>query len=206
MASDDTVLLFDLGGVLVEATGRSALKALLPYASDESEILERWHRSPAVNLFERGRVAPGDFARMFVNEWGIELGELAFMENFATWVTGFFEGAIPLIQALRRRHRVGCLSNTNAIHWARLPGIADIFDFCFPSHATGCMKPDREAYMNVLRELRVSAERIWFFDDLLPNVAAARESGMRAFHVDGFPELRQLLQAEGLAVCLNDQP
>lgn len=191
------IILFDLGGVLVEATGRSGLRTLLPHLSDE-QILGRWQRSTAAGLFERGKLSPVAFARQFVDEWGLEIGEAAFLELFASWVTGFFEGATEMIEAIRARHHVGCLSNTNAIHWARLRGISSLFDSCFPSHVTGFMKPEREAFRHALDTLRARANDVYFFDDLALNVAAAREVGMNAFHVANFSALTARLRSLGL--------
>ncbi|MGH8737686.1 MAG: HAD-IA family hydrolase [Burkholderiales bacterium] len=174
LARNGKFILFDLGGVLVEATGRTALRAFMPQLGD-APLLERWHRSNAVQLFERGKISPSAFAKEFIEEWQLDMGEAEFLGEFASWVNGFFDGAAALIQALRTRHHVGCLSNTNAIHWARLPEISRMFDSCFPSHVTGFMKPDRMAYVHALDELHAQANDVYFFDDLVPNVAAARE-------------------------------
>lgn len=198
------VILFDLGGVLVEVTGREALRTLLPHLSDE-QVLERWHRSQAVDLFERGKIPPSVFAEKFVKEWGLGIDAAAFVEHFAPWVKGFFEGATELVQALRARHHVGCLSNISEIHWARLPGISRMFDSCFPSYVTGFMKPDRDAYVHALDRLRVHPNEVYFFDDLAPNAAAAREVGINAFHVRGFSALTPLLRAEGLLTVGADE-
>lgn len=199
---DCKVILFDLGGVLVESAGRAALRAQLPHMS-EREVLERWRRSRAVNLFERGQISSRTFAEEFVKEWELPLAESEFIELFGTWVTGFFDGAKALVHSLRTRHLVACLSNTNAIHWARLPDAAALFDFCFASHLTGFMKPDREAYEHALRELDVRADAVYFFDDLLPNVAAARSVGINAFHVGGFADIEPVLRTEGLVAGTN---
>ena len=64
---------------------------------------------------------------------------------------------------------------------------------------TGFMKPDREAYAHALDELRAPAKDVYFFDDLSPNVAAARDAGINAFQVSGVPALAALLRAEGLS-------
>lgn len=191
------VILLDLGGVVVEATGRAALSTLLPHLS-EDQILARWHNSKAAGDFERGRISKEAFASAFVAEWDLRMSEPRFLEHFASWVSGFVEGAADLIQALRARYHVGCLSNTNPLHWARLPGVFTLFDSTFPSHVTGYMKPQREAYDYALSELRVSAQDVYFFDDLSPNVVAARDVGINAFRVRGFEELIEVLEVEGL--------
>ena len=197
MQPERKVILLDLGGVVVEATGRTALTTLLPHLSEE-QILARWQQSQAAGDFERGRISKEAFARAFVAEWGLQMAEADFLEYFASWVIGFVEGAIDLIHALRARYHVGCLSNTNPLHWARLPGVAALFDSTFPSYVTGYMKPQREAYEHAVGELRVRPQKVYFFDDLTSNVTAAREVGINAFRVRGFEDLMDVLKVQGL--------
>jgi len=192
------VVLFDLGGVLVENTGEQGLSSLLPYQLSRQEIWARWLASEAVRRFERGQISPQVFAARFIEEWRLELEPAAFIESFVAWPTGLFDGAAALVRNLRARHRVACLSNTNALHWARLPELPVLFDSIFASHLTGFLKPDREAFEHVLRELDVRAEAIWFFDDLLQNVEAACKIGIRAVQVATFAELEPALRARGL--------
>ena len=196
--NDRKVIMFDLGGVLVESVGVDVLAARFPQLGARSAVLERWQRSQAVMRFERGMLSPEAFAAAFMREWDLKLGESAFLELFASWVTGFFAGARELVQGLRSRHRVACLSNTNAIHWARLPGMEQLFDHCFVSYVSGFMKPDREAYTHALTSLGVAPGAVYFFDDLPANIAAAREVGINAFLVRGVAETEARLRAEGL--------
>ena len=192
------MILFDLGGVLIENAGRDGLKALLPYELDRSRVLERWLASPAVKRFERGLIPTQTFAAEFIEEWRLEIGPAAFIDAFATWPKGFFDGARTLVQALRMQHHVACLSNTNSVHWARFPDLPGLFDSVFASHLTGLMKPDREAFEHVLRQLDVPANAVYFFDDLLPNIDAARAVGINAFHVRAFSDIEPALRTEGL--------
>ena len=196
--NDGKVIVFDLGGVLVESVGVDVLAARFPQLGARSAVLERWQKSQAVARFERGMLSPEAFAAAFMREWGLKLDEPVFLELFASWVTGFFAGARELVQGLRARHRVACLSNTNAVHWARLPGMEQIFDYCFVSFISGFMKPDRQAYAHALKSLGVEPGAVYFFDDLPANVAAARDVGINAFLVRGVAETEATLRAEGL--------
>src|SRR3954452_9913327 len=112
---DRRVLLFDLGGVLVAASGLATLQQWLP-ALAADEVSARWHASQAVGLFERGQLSPDEFARRFVDEWQRPMAAGAFLLAFTQWVRGFYPGAQALLQRLRARHTVACLSNTNAAH------------------------------------------------------------------------------------------
>jgi len=192
------VVLFDLGGVLVENTGEQGLASLLPYRLGREEIWARWLASDAVRRFERGQISPEVFAARFIEEWRLELGPAAFIEAFAAWPKGLFEGAAMLLRKLRALHRVACLTNNNPLHWSRFPELPGLFDSIFASHLTGFLKPDPEAFEHALRELDVRAEAVWFFDDLLQNVEAARKVGIRALQVRGFADVEPALRAEGL--------
>ena len=194
----DRVILFDLGGVLVENTGEQGLSSLLPYQLGRQELWARWLASDAVRRFECGQIPPEVFAARFIEEWRLEVGPAAFIESFVTWPRGLFDGAAVLVRNLRARHRVACLSNTNALHWARFPEFARMFDSSFASHLTGFLKPDPEAFEHVLRELDVRPDAVWFFDDLQQNVEAARKAGMRAVQIRTFAEIEPALRAEGL--------
>ena len=196
--SKQRVVVFDLGGVLVESAGSFALMALVPHLHEEALVLDRWHRSSAVALFERGRITPQQFAASFAEEWDIQVSPSEFLSTFAAWIRGLYPGASSLVQALRARHRVGCLSNTNAVHWARLTDAQAMFEFCFASHLTGHMKPDRQAYEHALQKLGSPAENVYFFDDLERNVVAATSLGINAFHVRGVAEATAAARAAGL--------
>lgn len=192
------VILFDLGGVLIENTGEQGLRALLPYELDHAQLWERWLASSAVRQFERGCISPETFAKLFVEEWRLELRPSDFLDAFAAWPKGLFEGAETLVRKLSKQHRVGCLSNNNPVHWARFPELQELFELKFASHLTGFLKPDREAFEHVLLELAVPANNVYFFDDLLQNVSAARDIGINAIHVKSFAEVESALRAQGL--------
>ncbi len=196
--SGGKVILFDLGGVLIENNGRAALTAMLPQPLAASEMWRLWLESPTVRQFERGRISSDEFAASFVREWDIDLEPAMFIREFATWPVGLFEGAEALLRRLKGTHRVACLSNTNAIHWQRFPQLHALFDSCFLSHEMGHVKPDREAFEYTVDKLGAAAADVYFFDDLLPNVSMAREVGMNAFQVADFAAIEPILRKERL--------
>src|SRR5476649_2436850 len=192
------VILFDLGGVLIENNGRAALTAMLPQPLPASEMWRKWLDSPVVRQFERGRISADEFASSFVEEWKIDLAPAVFIREFATWPRGLYDGAEALLRELKGAHRLACLSNTNAIHWQRFPQLHTLFDSCFLSHEMGHVKPDREAFECAVESLGVAPAEVYFFDDLQPNVAVAREVGMNAFQVDDFAGIEPILRRERL--------
>ena len=193
------VLLFDLGGVLIDFAGFEEMRRLLPQESDRSEIRDRWIHSESVQLFERGDITPESFARRLVEEFHLELSAEDFLREFVSWAHGPYPGAVSLLRRLRATHRIACLSNSNElhtpIHRASIHPHVDTFYF---SDEIGLVKPDREIFDYVIHDLAVSPRRIAFFDDTMVNVEAAREVGLNAFSVDGIVEVEAQLRRLGL--------
>ena len=191
------VLLFDLGGVLLENVAFDTLNALLPAPMPVEDLKSRWLASPAVRRFEVGACSPHAFAAAIVAEWQLPLAPDAFLEAFAAWPKGLYPGAAELLRELRASCRVACLSNSNAVHWARFGGFREHFDVPLSSHLLGEVKPDAAYFHKALKACNADASDVAFFDDALANVAAARALGIRAFHVNGLQEVRNTLAAQG---------
>jgi len=195
--SRPTLLLFDLGGVLVENVVFERLAPLLPAPAPRAALQDRWLASAAVRAFDLGRIEPDVFAEVFVAEWGLTLSPASFLEEFASWPRGLYPGARALLDDLRRRFRVACLSNSNALHWERFGGFPDGFDVSLSSHLLGAVKPDAEAFRRALATLGVGPTDLWFFDDSAANVHAAAALGIRAFRTEGLAAVEAVLRAEG---------
>ena len=61
------VILFDLGGVLVELAGVDQMIAWSPGISTHDELWRRWLGSSAVRRFETGAIGRDDFATAVID-------------------------------------------------------------------------------------------------------------------------------------------
>ncbi len=80
-------------------------------------------------------------------------------------------------------YKVGCLSNTNSIHWDTLLQsypFMHLFDRRFASQLMGCAKPGREIYEKAAGFLGAQPRQILFFDDRIENVEMAQRLGWHA--------------------------
>lgn len=191
------VVLFDLGGVLVDVGGVGPMRKLSNVDSDE-ELWRRWLTCPWVRRFERGHCSAEDFAAGVVAEWDLAVTPEAFLDAFGSWLRGPLPGAAELVSALRRSVTTGCLSNTNAVHWElhfSQWAIVDAFDFRFLSFELGMVKPDRELFDRVAAHLSVSKGRVLFLDDNTLNIEGAADAGFIALQVRGVEETRNALVA-----------
>ena len=193
------VLLFDLGGVIVELAGLPVWTRWTGH--DEAESWTRWLRSPAVRRFESGRASATEFAEDVVREFELPVAPEVFLAEFERWPTGPYPGALELLAGLAPRFRLACLTNTNSLHWPRFladMGLRDAFDQHFASHELGAMKPDREIFELVLEALGCRPERVLFLDDNAVNVDGARDAGLEACQVRGIEGARQALRERNL--------
>ena len=97
---DVDLVLFDLGGVLIEPGGVGPLRELAGIESDE-ELWTRWLGCTWVQSFESGACTPEEFAAGFVSEWMLDLSPDDFLAEFATWPQGPFPGADALVERVR---------------------------------------------------------------------------------------------------------
>jgi putative hydrolase of the HAD superfamily len=194
------VLLFDLGGVVIELDGLPIWMELTR-EPNESVVWERWLRSPAVRRFESGLASAAEFGDEVVTEFGLEIPAEDFLARFAGWPRGPFPGVLDLIASLRGSFRVACLSNCNELHWPRFldeMGLAAAFDHHFSSHQLGAMKPDRKIFELAVGELGVAADRVLFLDDNQLNVDGARAAGLHAELAKGPEGIRSTLARLGV--------
>jgi HAD superfamily hydrolase (TIGR01509 family) len=194
-AVDYDYVLFDLGGVLVKLTGVAAMQRLAGL-DHEDEVWRRWLACEWVRRFERGLCSADDFGRGVVAEWNLPIGPAEFLESFAAWPESMIGGADALVRAAGERARVGCLSNTNALHWRQRMATWDLgslFDVVFLSYEMGLVKPDREVFEHVAAALGTPPGRIVFLDDNAINVEQAAAVGFAARQARGVDEARAAL-------------
>ena len=200
MSSID-VLLFDLGGVLVEFSGVQGLAVLLQGRLSESEIMEQMSHYLPSEQFGLGKLSREQFGSQFVKDWNLELPPEDFLREFQSWSKRLYPGAVELLTLLRPRFRLAALSNSNELHWERNTnelGVNGLFEVAISSHQVGLYKPDPQMYLIALDRLGVSPDRVMFFDDVPANVTAASVLGIRAFQVEGVEGVRSRLIQEHL--------
>lgn len=193
-------LIFDLGGVVINLSYHATydLFAKLSNKSAE-EITTLAQQLDEFKQYEMGNMDDAAF-RDFIRK---SIGMAAQDEEIdVAWNAMLLD--IPIqrletLQKLRKTHQVLLLSNTNAIHLrafnktVKQVSNQDSLKFCFDklyySHEMGLRKPDVAIYEYVLAENQLTPSQTLFFDDLLPNLAGAKQAGLQTHHVTNADEL-----------------
>ena len=193
-ATKTEIVLFDLGGVLVEYRGVTQMGKFAGI-TDPEELWRRWLSCKWVRSFEAGRCSELAFAAGIVDDWQLGMSPAAYLDQFRSWPTGVLPGAEDLVREVKRRVPVSCFSNTNALHWqyAQTWPLMSLFDHAFLSFQMGMLKPDQDAFEHVAGALGVPRGRILFLDDNQLNIDAALQLGFSAIRVAGVDEVRRAL-------------
>lgn len=195
------VVLFDVGGVLVQLSGVATVLSWVADRWTPAEVWRRWLLSPAVRAFETGRIDADTFAADLVAELELGVEPALFLDSFASWPSGLYPGARELVTRIPGHITRALLSNSNALHWPRVIddfGLGALFEHRFVSHLTGRIKPDPDAFEHVVSSLGCDAASVFFLDDNLMNVEAARAIGMQGALVSGVEGAEQALRHAGV--------
>lgn len=192
-------VIFDIGGVIIPLGGLKDLYEFIPDGETLQSIRDKWICSNAVKDFESGIISEFDFAAGITDELGIKLSPGDFLERFRNWPIEVSNRSLELLKKIAKKNLSVTLSNTNHLHWERIEQkLKGIFSAHFPSHITGLIKPDHEAFTNVSKSIGVVPKNIFFFDDTLANVESASKSGFMAHCVKNVDEAAFILTDAGL--------
>jgi hypothetical protein len=90
--TDTRVLLFDVGGVLVQLSGVETMLRWMGESATSDEMWRMWLQSTPVREFERGRIGAEEFAAGVTTEFQLPVDAQQFLASFTGWVTGLYPG------------------------------------------------------------------------------------------------------------------
>ncbi|MBX3357069.1 MAG: HAD family hydrolase [Phycisphaeraceae bacterium] len=192
------LVVFDLGGVIVRicrSWAEACQAAGVPVRGTEDfgtpEMVAA--RRELAGAYQMGRIQTDEFFPRIAAATGGHYTAEEVRRVHDAWTLDEYPGVGELIIALKRAGvPTGVLSNTNHAHWVRLAPPAHepateyptprMVDHLHASHLLGLAKPDRIIYEEFERRVRAAGwtgrtDQIVFFDDLVENIDAARQSG-----------------------------
>jgi putative hydrolase of the HAD superfamily len=159
------MMLFDLGGVLIKNIGYAVIQKMTGNTLDIEFIKEIWINSLSVKKYESGKINSIDFSENAIKELKLSIMPAQFIEHFKSWVVGYYDNAVEYLVMLRKKFNIGCLTNSNDLHWKKAIEewkIEELFDYRFGSHIIGKVKPNIQIFQHVLNNVPFNADEIAF--------------------------------------------
>ena len=202
MHNNKKIIIFDLGGVILDIHVERSFKALAMLGIgadmlDETSCL----MNEKIQLFDRGDISADDFfsyIESFLSGNACVLHPDDLRERVQD-VWNMMLGDFPCeklqtIRELRAKgYRVVMLSNTNEGHWHaieqrffRASGeqLEDCFDALYLSYRMHSRKPEKEIFLELMSCESVAPEECIFYDDSAENCEAARSLGIDAVQLE----------------------
>lgn len=189
MKPDFEVILFDLGGVLVEL-GEHAIPS--SWLGGKTLNSQDWFQSPIAVKFEKGLISANDFASALIQEFELDVSRDEVIKAFTAWPKGVFPEVPELLKALKKDYKLAVLSNSNELHWPRILNeflLDQTIDTLFSSHLINMAKPDIRIFEYVLNDLQVNANQVLFFDDNHENIRTAKSLGIESKYVNSAQQI-----------------
>ena len=201
--ADRDIVVFDLGGVLIEWDPRHLYRKL--FAGDEA-AMGHFLANVCTHEWNRGQDAGRSFAEgaRLLKADHPDKAELidAYCARFDEMMPGPIAGSVEILGELKERGTaLYCLTNFSAETY---PPTFERFAFLRWFHGilvsgqVGVIKPDPRIFELLVERFAIDPERAVYIDDVAANVAAARPFGIHAIHFTTPTALRGELVALGL--------
>ena len=183
------LFIFDMGGVVTNTFLLTQLYKKLNITTEDFFKLCSSGEQDIWNLFQTGKINPQQFWTQFNERVAASKNEK--YKNVPVVENDLFRlyfhpsknlETVELIQALKKKHRLVCGTNTIDSHWENHMERGDytFFNQTYASNKIGCAKPDPHFFELILEAEQAAAEDTFFTDDRADNVAAAASLGIHA--------------------------
>lgn len=194
-------VVFDFGNVICKFDNGLFLRSLLPH-TDKSfgELKDAIYASDLPRRYETGLVSSEEFFREAARKGNLSVSMGEFFRAFTDIFTPI-PSTFALIRELKKRHKVGLLSNTNEWHYEnyfKSVEVFPLFDSVTLSFDVKEMKPGAGIYRDALGKLDVPPEESVFIDDIEAYAEGARRVGMNGIRYASHASLVESLRALGV--------
>ncbi len=204
MASHPSIVVFDLGGVLIDWNPRHLYRSLIADEAERERFLAEVC-SPAWNLSADAGVPLAEAtAKLVAQHPGKEALIRAYFDRWIEMIGGPMPETVAILETLHARGTpLWAITNWSAETFALVrhePAYAflNLFREIFVSGDLKMIKPEEPIFRHALAAIGADASECLFIDDALHNVATARRIGMHAHQFRAAAGLKAELRALGL--------
>ena len=198
------VIFFDLGNVILPFDHFQIAEKLSQFSrqkefQDPKKIFSYLFdfENGAINSFDLGKVSSQEFFRAIKERLDLSV---SFDEFVPIWCDIFVEDqeVTHLILSLKRKWRLGLLSNTDPLHFnyilSKFP-VMRAFDKWILSYEVGFKKPAIQIFRKAMEWASVKPEKILYIDDTKEYVEVAGSLGIQFIHFISASQLKEELRS-----------
>lgn len=199
-------IFFDLGNVLVKYDLAIMLKGYIKHGCDPKRDISSYiMESNTGKKYMEGRIDSSRFYRESCRRLNIDI---SFDDFYRVWNSMFFPypEMEDIIKKLKEKYpgvSLILISDTNEGHFNFIRKnyeFLDLMDHYVLSYEVGRMKPNRKIYREAIKTSGALAKDIFYTDDRLDLVEAARTLGLKAHQFTGHENLLSQLSKFGITV------
>ena len=197
-----SAVVFDFGNVICRFDNKIILRRIAGDTGRSLEELEEvvYQASELTGSYERGTVSSDEFFARIAAMCGLGMSQKEFIRAYTDKFTPLPE-TYELIRSLKKKYKLGLLSNTSAWDFEygiRTTEVFPLFDAVTMSFQVRALKPEKEIYLDVLAKLDAQPRECAYIDDIDRYVEAARGLGMNAVQYRSPKELVESLKDLGI--------
>lgn len=195
---------FDADGMLIKREGYFS-ERIIHEQSIDKQAVEAFFKNEWTDIVV-GKVDLKESLSPYLKSWGWNQGIDALLDYWFVSEHHLDEAVIKAVEYLRSQEMLCCLA-TNQEQYrleyiTNQMGFGQLFDKIYSSCTIGAKKPSEAFFDYIWHDLdKPAKDTILFWDDLPPNIKAARRFGIRAELFSKFSHFEKVMQYNyGLAV------
>jgi len=187
------LIIFDAGKVFVHTDWEKMTQDLAEYLGTSKRNLDGLFKRHTIE-FQTGKMKQIDFYARYFPRHSPKKALQKDLENYSKH-SRLDNKIIELVEGLHAKYRVICFTNTEQEIGRHLEkkGVFNSFDKTYYSDRIGLKKPDKEAFLHILKMEKVESHETLIIDDDKRNIIAAKRLGLKTIQFQNLEHLKMEL-------------
>ncbi len=190
MENKTKIILLDLGGVLINLDYHKTILAFEKLGLENAaQFYSQQQQTTLFDQFECGKISTQRFINELLHFLPQRTSPNKVVEAWNEMILDFPIERLNQLKALKEKHPIYLLSNTNEIHMQAVrrslkrvcnEPLESFFNHVFLSHEIGLRKPNASVFDFVCETIKCSKEDVFFIDDSIQHIEGAKQSGIKS--------------------------
>ena len=195
-------IIFDLGGVILNIDYKRTIDEFKKLGIKNAEHLySKKQQSKLFDQIETGKITKEYFLKKLKEKTtNSKIDEVRNAWN--ALLLDLPEKRVKMLQELKKKYNLFLLSNTNIIHIEALKKkfgekkyneFYNLFNKVYYSHEINVRKPSKDAFNVIIKQNKLTINRVLFIDDSPQHISSAKKIGINTLHIDGEKDITDLI-------------